>query len=146
MNKAGLALWLGALAALPGLALAGTPPGITAQNAWVRYLLPDLPAGVYLTLPNKGDTPAMLTGATSPACSMLMLHQSMDSSGTSTMMNVSAIPIPAHGALALAEGSYHLMCMDPKMRVGGQIPLTLEFKDGATLPLTAQVYGPSGPP
>jgi copper(I)-binding protein len=146
MNKPRSAFWLGILAALPGLALAGAPAGVTAQNAWVRYLLPNLPAGAYLTLKNNGDTPAVLTGASSPACSMLMLHQSMDSSGTSMMMGVSAIPIPAHGALALTSGGYHLMCMDPKMRVGGQVPLTLEFQDGSTLPLNAQVYGPSGPP
>ncbi|MBB5373828.1 copper chaperone PCu(A)C [Acidocella aromatica] len=146
MNKARLALWLGTLAALPGLALAGAPPGVTAQHAWVRYLLPNLPAGAYLTLTNNSDTPAILTGASSPACSMLMLHQSMDESGTSMMMGVSAIPVPAHGTLALSQGGYHLMCMDPKMRVGGQIPLALEFQDGTTLPLNAQVYGPSGPP
>ncbi|MDR3505994.1 MAG: copper chaperone PCu(A)C [Acidocella sp.] len=146
MNKTRLASWLGVLVALPGLALAGAPAGITAQNAWVRYLLPNLPAGAYLTLKNTGDTPAMLTGARSPACSTLMLHQSMDSSGTAMMMGVSAIPIPAHGTLALSEGGYHLMCMDPKMRVGGQAPLTLEFQDGSTLPLNVQVYGPSGPP
>lgn len=139
MNK----VWL---AALPSLALAGAPSGVTAQNAWVRYLLPTLPAGAYLTLTNNSATQVILTGASSPACSMLMLHESVDSSGTAMMMSVSTITIPAHGALALSEGGYHLMCMDPKMHPGGQIPLTLEFQDGSTLPLKAIVYGPSGPP
>ena len=146
MRKAGLALWLGILAALPALAQAGPPTGITVQNPWVRYLLPNLPAGVYLTLTNGSDTPAMLTGARSPACSMLMLHESMDAGGTSMMMGVSSIPVPAHGSVALSEGGYHLMCMDPKMHVGGEIPVTLEFRDGSLLTLTAPVYGASGAP
>ncbi|MGO9816851.1 MAG: copper chaperone PCu(A)C [Acidocella sp.] len=146
MRKIKLALWLGMLAALPALAQAGPPVGITVQTPWVRYLLPNLPAGVYLTLANRSDTPAVLTGARSPACATLMLHESMDAGGTSMMMGVSSIPVPAHGGVALSEGGYHLMCMDPKMHVGGQVPVTLEFQDGSLLTLTAPVYGASGAP
>ncbi len=146
MWKTGLALWLGFLAAFPMLAEAAGPEGITVQNPRVRYLLPNLPAGVYLTLTNGSDIPAVLTGARSPACATLMLHESMDAGGTSMMMGVSSIPVPAHGSVALSEGGYHLMCMQPQMRVGGKVPITLEFQDGSLLTLTAPVYGASGAP
>ena len=146
MRQTGMALWLGMLAAVPMLAQAAGPTGITVQNPRVRYLLPNLPAGVYLTLTNGSDTPAALTGAHSPACATLMLHESMDAGGPSMMMGVSSIPVPAHGTLALSEGGYHLMCMQPKMRVGGEVPITLEFQDGSLLTLTAPVYGASGAP
>ena len=146
MWKPGMALWLGMLTAAPALAQAAAPVGITVQNPWVRYLLPNLPAGAYLTLTNSSDTPALLTGARSPACATLMLHESMDAGGTSMMMGVSSIQVPAHGGAALSEGGYHLMCMQPKMRVGGQVPITLEFQDGSLLTLTAPVYGASGAP
>jgi copper(I)-binding protein len=38
------------------------------------------------------------------------------------------------------------MCMQPQMRVGGKVPITLEFQDGSLLTLTAPVYGASGAP
>ncbi|MCB5945482.1 copper chaperone PCu(A)C [Acidocella sp. KAb 2-4] len=137
--------WL-ALGLLPALAWAGPPAGVSVQHPWVRYLLPNIPAGAYLTLTNNGDTQAVLTGAHSPACGMLMLHESVNSGGTSMMMAVSSLTVPAHGSIALAEGGYHLMCMQPKMRVGAEVPITLDFQDGTSLDLTAPVYGPSGAP
>jgi copper(I)-binding protein len=88
----------------------------------------------------------LLTGAATPACGMLMLHKSQDNSGMSMMMDVTTITIPAHGAVTLAPGGYHLMCMQPRMKVGDTVHLTLTFADGATVAATAEVYGAqSGP-
>lgn len=141
-----LGLWLGLLAALPGLAQAGAPAGVSVQQAWVRYLLPNIPAGAYFTLNNASDTPAVLTSASSPACATLMLHESTDMGGTAMMMAVQSAPVPAHGSLALVEGGYHLMCMGPKMKIGDKVQITLGFQDGASLTLSAPVYGPAGVP
>ena len=44
-------------------------------------------------------------------------------------------PVPAHGTLKFAPHGYHLMCMKPSadMKAGNRVPVTLRFKDGATL-------------
>ena len=131
--------------ALPVLLGAAAPAGISVENPWMRYLLPSVPAGGYLTLHNNGDLPAILTGASSPACGMLMLHKSEDSGGMSMMVMVPSITIPAHGDVSFSEGGYHLMCMKPTMKLGEKISVTLSFQDGSTLPVTMPVFGPSGP-
>jgi copper(I)-binding protein len=143
MRKLFLAAWLGML---PAQALAGSPADVTVQKPWIRYLMPGIPAGGYLTLENTGDMPATLTGASSPDCSSLMLHQSMNMGGTAMMMPVASVPVPAHGQAALVEGGYHLMCMDPKMAVGSKAAITLKFADGSTLLVSAPVYGATGAP
>jgi copper(I)-binding protein len=112
----------------------------------MRYLLPNIPAGGYLVLTNTGDTPAVLTGAASPACGMLMLHKSQDSSGMAMMMDVPNVAVPPHGSVTFAPGGYHLMCMQPSMKVGGKVAVTLNFQDGSTLAVTMPVYGASGQP
>ncbi len=143
-----------ALACLPAFASAATgaapsqPPlaVLNAEKPWFRYLLPNLPAAGYMVLRNTGDGMAILTGASSPDCAMLMLHQSQEQSGTSTMTMVSSITVPAHGSVTFAAGGYHLMCMQPKMTVGQRAPLALHFKDGAVLLLMAPVYGATSAP
>lgn len=142
------------LAALPASAMAddaspvGQPPlpDVHAQNPWFRYLLPNLPAAGYMVLQNTGSGTAILTGASSPDCGSLMLHQSQEESGMSSMNMVSDITVPAHGSVAFAAGGYHLMCMQPKLKVGEKIPFALHFKDGSVLLLIAPVYGATSAP
>lgn len=99
-----------------------------------------------MVLVNNSDTPATLVKASSPDCSALMLHQSMNMGGTSVMMPVASIPVPAHGQAELAEGGYHLMCMNPKLKVGQVMAITLTFGDGSSRIIAAPVYGAAGAP
>jgi periplasmic copper chaperone A len=139
--------WLAAALALaPVPALAGQAETITVQKPWLRYLLPSVPAGGYMVLENNSDNAATLTAASSPACSSLMLHESMNMGGTAMMMPVASVAVPPHGQAALAAGGYHLMCMDPKMKVGDHVPLILTFGDGSSRIMSVPVYGPAGAP
>ncbi len=133
------------LAMLP-LAAQAASPTVTVTKPWMRYLLPSLPAAGYMTLTNSGNTDAVLTGAASPACGMLMLHKSQDDSGMAMMMDMQTITIPANGSVTFAPGGYHLMCMQPKMKIGDQLPVTLSFQDGSTLSATLPVYGAQNAP
>jgi copper(I)-binding protein len=128
---------------LPGFAAAQS---VSVQKPWVRYLLPSVPAAGYMVLQNNGDADLVLTGAASPACGMLMLHKSQDSSGMAMMMDVPNVTIPAHGSVTLAPGGYHLMCMQPNMKLGDTVTMTLSFKDGANIAVAAPVYGAQGAP
>jgi copper(I)-binding protein len=125
---------------------AAAPEGVTVRKPWMRYLLPNIPAGGYMVLQNTSGSDAVITGASSPACGSLMLHESQDTSGMSMMMDVPSVTVPAHGQVAFSPGGYHLMCMQPHMQPGQTIAVTLSFKDGATMLVTMPVYGASGQP
>ena len=133
-------------AAAPATAPAPSPANVHAAHAWVRYLLPNLPAAGYMVLTNTGDITTRLVKASSQACGALMLHESVNDGGTATMAMVKSLIIPAHGQVSLAEGGYHLMCMKPKMAPGSKIGMVLSFADGDNLLLLVPVYGPGGPP
>ena len=132
-------------AASPSGTPAPSPANVHATNAWIRYLLSNLPAAGYMTLTNSGDTTTRLVKASSPACGKLMLHESKNDSGTAMMMKVKSIVIPGHGEVSLAEGGYHLMCTQPKMKPGDKVGMVLSFDDGDNLLLMVPVYGPGGP-
>jgi copper(I)-binding protein len=106
---------------------------LTVTNAWFRALPSGLPAGGYFSLNNSGVSPVILTGAESPACGMLMLHQSMESGGMSRMDDVRSVSVPAGGSISFAPGGYHLMCTKPTtaMTPGKTVTVTLIFGNGA---------------
>jgi copper(I)-binding protein len=137
---------LGILAALLLASPAAAQTSVTITKPWMRYLLPSIPAAGYMVVQNNGNADAVITGAASPDCAMLMLHESADNSGMAMMMDVPAVTIPAHGSVTFAPGGYHLMCMSPSMKVGGQVPVTLILQNGSKISGTLPVYGAQGSP
>jgi periplasmic copper chaperone A len=132
-------LALAACAALP--AQAGNA---TVSDAWFRALPGKLPAGGYFVLKNSGSKPLTLIGAQSPACGTLMLHMTHQMGGMSHMMAVDSVEVPAHGTFAFAPGGYHLMCMEPALKQGTTVPVTLKFAGGETLQASFQVRSAAG--
>jgi copper(I)-binding protein len=135
---------LAVLAAL--LPLAAQAGDVSVSQPWMRFLLPSLPASGYMVVQNNGDTIETLTGASSPACGSLMLHESQDQSGMAMMMMVPSLDIPAHGSVTFAPGGYHLMCMKPAMKIGDKVQVTLMLKQGGDVVFTAPVYGATTAP
>lgn len=118
---------------------AATPaPAISVEHGWVRWLPANLPAAGYATIRNDGDTPVKFIAADSADYGMAMLHRSMQKNGKDTMEMVDALVIPAHGAVKLVPGGYHLMLMDPKhpIQPGDAVRLTLHFAGGQTVQAT----------
>jgi len=142
-----MARWwvVGVVLLLPGFATAAGPD-VVISHGWMRYLLPSLPAAGYMTVTNNGDADAVITGAASPACGMLMLHKSQDDSGMAMMMDVQTITVPAHGSVTFAPGGYHLMCMAPVMKLGDKVPVTLTLQGGGEIATTLPVYGAQDAP
>ena len=138
--KSSKAPLLGALAWLAGAWLTGAAaaaPGIAVTDPWFRLITPRVPAGGYMTLRNGSGQAVTLTGARSDACGMLTLHRTE----ADRMVPVKAATIPSGGALALAPGGFHLMCMAPHMAVGDTVQVTLSFQDGATVVAAFPVIG-----
>src|ERR1700687_4491886 len=74
---------------------------VSVTNAWIRALPAHLPAAAYFSIRNDGDDDLTITGAQSPACGMLMLHQSSNAGGMDKMQDVEDITVPAHSSVAL---------------------------------------------
>jgi copper(I)-binding protein len=106
---------------------------VTVTESWFRSLPSNLPAGGYFTARNSGKTDLAITGAKSPACGMLMLHKSSDKGGMSGMAMVDRAPLPAGGSITFAPGGFHLMCVAPKMKIGGTVPVAIQLSDGTAV-------------
>lgn len=134
------------------LALAAAMPAIaqlemvSIAGPWIRFITPATPAAGYFTVTNAGARPVIITGASSPDCGSLMLHQSRNVSGVEQMDMVSSVTVPAHGSVKFAPGGYHLMCMSPSTNVapGRTIPVTLTFADHLTVTKPFLVRGANG--
>jgi hypothetical protein len=137
------------LAAIAALALVLCAPEAHAanasiSNAWFRSLPAGVPAAGYFELRNNGDKTLSLTGAASPACGMLMLHKSENMGGMDEMSAVDRIAVKPHATLRFAPGGYHLMCMQPALKIGTQVSVTLDFADGSKLAASFVVRGATG--
>ena len=126
---------LAACLCLPFAAQASEAEHVRASQAWIRVLPGDLPAGAYVTLQNDGNEAATLHAARSDVYASAMLHKSSEDGGTSRMAMVDNLSIPAHGAVQLSPGGYHLMLMKAShpVKPGDKVKVTLTFSDGSTL-------------
>ena len=130
------------------LAAVTTEPqsGLAVADGWFRSLPASLPAGGYFTLRNGGKQKAVLTGAESPGCGMVMMHRSSGNGGTSSMEHVMSVDVPAGGSIAFAPIGYHLMCMEPRpvMKPGATVPVTLLFQGGGKVTANFAVRNAAG--
>ena len=126
-----------------GLSPAWAAP-FDVTDAWFRALPGKLPAGGYFTAQNNGRRDVSITGASSDACGMLMIHQSSNKGGMSGMDMVDSVKVPAGGVVKFAPGGYHLMCESPKMKIGAKVPVLLHLSDGGTVAVGFAVKGANG--
>jgi copper(I)-binding protein len=129
-----------------GAAPDAAPSQISVTDAWIRALPGNLPSGGYFTLHNGSASALTLSGASSPACGMLMLHKSQTIGGMASMDDVPSIDVPAGGTLKFAPGGFHLMCMDPSTAIkpGSKIAVVLEFAGGRKTEVEFAVRGANG--
>lgn len=132
--------------ALTGAAAAATA-NVKVSNGRFRFVIPSRPAAGYFTIENDSARKLRLVGAASPACGMLMLHQSREANGVESMRPVAGVDVPPHGKLSFAPGGYHLMCMSPSaaMKPGAVAPVTLSFADGSKTTAEFKIGGAKTP-
>jgi copper(I)-binding protein len=122
------------LATLCGCAgsAAAAPASVIVSDCWIRLLPGNLPSGAYFSVMNMSAQPIDLTGVRTDAYGTAMLHQTQSQGGTSKMLMVEKVTVPAHGTLAFKPGGYHVMLEQPKtpLKVGMPIPFTFVFSDG----------------
>ncbi|HUO93583.1 MAG TPA: copper chaperone PCu(A)C [Rhizomicrobium sp.] len=128
---------------IAGAAYAGN---LTVTDGWIRAMPGKTPAGGYFTLSNDSGRRMVLTGASSPACGMLMLHKTDTESGMASMHDVASIPIAVGQHVSFAPGGYHLMCMEPTSQIapGNKVPVSLIFEDGTKVTTDFAVRNATG--
>jgi len=113
-------------------------------GAWFRALPGKLPAGGYFTAQNNTRHDVAITGVSSDACGMLMIHQSSNKGGMSSMDMMVKVNVPAGGQIRFAPGGFHLMCEQPKMKIGAKVPVVLQLSDGTAVAVGFTVKGATG--
>lgn len=105
-----------------------TPPGVTSQAA-------------YMILQNNSTQTRSLIGVSAEEYGMVHLHLSQEQGGVAAMSMIHQLEIAPGQTVTLEPGSFHIMLMHPKAmsKVGDTVPLTLDFSDGDTLVIEAEI-------
>jgi hypothetical protein len=133
----GAALATGLSGGNPAYAEAGAA---RVSDAWVR--LPAATgrpgAGYFEAVAPAGDR---LVGASSPKASRVEMHSMTMTDGVMRMQAETAFAVPASGALRFAPGGSHLMLfgLDPALKAGDRLPVSLRFERAGTVTVMAEV-------
>ena len=114
------------------------------SDAWFRSLPGGVPAGGYFTAHNNSDRAVVINGVQSGACGMLMMHESSNKGGMSGMDMVDKVVVQAGGTVKFAPTGYHLMCEQPKMKIGAKVPVSFSLYNGTTVVVAFQVKNAAG--
>ncbi len=135
---------LPSLIALLAMTCAAGAAPFEISDGWFRSLPGKLPAAGYFNAQNSTAREIAIVGARSDACGMLMMHQSANKGGMSSMDMVNQVMVPPGGQVAFAPGGYHLMCSDPRMKIGARVPVLLDLSDGSAVAVAFTVRGATG--
>jgi copper(I)-binding protein len=113
-------------------------------GAWFRSLPGGVPAGGYFTAQNNSGKDIAITGVSSDGCGMLMMHQSKSTGGMSGMDMVNEVNLPPGGQVKFAPGGYHLMCEQPRLRIGTKAPVAIHLSNGSTVVVAFDVKNAAG--
>jgi copper(I)-binding protein len=113
-------------------------------GAWFRSLPGGVPAGGYFTAQNNSGKDIAITGVSSEGCGMLMMHQSKSTGGMSGMDMVSQVKLPPGGQVKFAPGGYHLMCEQPRLKIGTKAPVAIHLSNGSTVVVAFDVKNAAG--
>lgn len=124
-----------------------TKPGLALSGG--RLVLPAVsgnPAAAYFTLTNGSAKPVAIAAVAVSGASMVMLHETKDMGGHSTMAEMAAPEVKPGENLVLAPGGKHVMIHDVpgEWKAGGTAELTLTFADGDKLSAPLAIEAPGG--
>jgi copper(I)-binding protein len=126
--------------------LRSVEPRATVTDARIRLpAAPGVPGAGYfkVALTSNQET---LTGVTSPAAARIEMHLTREENGVSRMEAVPEVSSHRAYELEFAPGGHHLMLfgLDPALRPGATIPLTLTFLKSPPVTVEARLEAPGG--
>jgi len=132
--------------ALAGVVSAGPADSVAIEDPYVRAVPPGQPnSAAFMRLVNSSGESRALVGASSPVAEVVELHTHITEDGMMKMRPVERIEVPAHGAVELQPGSFHLMLIGLKRGLAPDDPVALRliFADESAQSFTAPVRAPS---
>lgn len=125
-------------------AMATMADQVTVTDAWVKE--PTMPGmtGMFGLIENTGDSEVVLVGGSSDIAGMVEVHEV---TAEGQMQKIEGGLVIAAGKTATLEvGGNHVMLMNLSATpaVGEEVTVTLKFKDGSTLEVTAPVKSAAG--
>lgn len=121
---------------------AGRAGDVEVVDAWARATPPGAQNGaVYLTIRNTGKTAERLLGAASDRAERTELHTSETRNGVATMVQLSAVDLPAGETVRFEPGGRHVMLVGLRqpLKAGERIALTLRLERAGELKLELPV-------
>lgn len=112
------------------------------HQTWVREAPPNMMMNAaYMALHNPTDTDIVIVGGSSKDFGSVEVHNTVLDNGVAKMLPVPELIIPAQQSVILAPGGLHIMLLNRQhvVKAGDSIELTLNLKDGQTIPLTIEV-------
>ncbi|AUH65305.1 copper chaperone PCu(A)C [Paracoccus zhejiangensis] len=111
-------------------------------DAWSRATIgATRPAVFYVAITNAGAQDDALTGITTPAAAMAMLHETVVKDGVASMPHAMRVQVPAGQTTELAPGGYHgmLMQLASALNEGDSFPVTLTFEKAGEVTVNVDV-------
>ena len=102
----------------------------------------------YARIDNACRAPVQIVSASSPAFADVSIHETRIENGISRMRALAVLPLPAHGSVAFAPGSLHLMLMEPTrpLKVGDEVSIEFTLRDGRRIPGHFELRAPTASP
>lgn len=120
--------------------------GIQVSNAWARTASKDGNGAVYFLLQNHSAAADELLGASSDSAVSVEIHESRMEGDVMKMQQLMSVPLAGKASIEFAPGGYHVMLIGLKqdLEIGGQIELTLHFKDHQDITVSVPVQETGG--
>ena len=124
-----------------GVSAAGAET-VTVEDAYVRHLPPgQTVTGAFMVLKNGSGQDRTAVSASSDVAEAVELHTHLHEDGVMKMRQVEKIEVPAGSETLLQPGGFHLMLIGLKqpLDLGQLVDITLNFDDGSSVPVKAEV-------
>jgi copper(I)-binding protein len=120
---------------------------ITVEDPWVQLpAVQGRPGAAYFSFRVEG-APDELLSVSTPLAKGAAMHETRLEGGVSRMAPLAALPLEQGKPLGFAPGARHVMLtgIDPSVKPGGTVPLTLTFARAApiTVQAEARAFGES---
>ncbi|MCX7356214.1 MAG: copper chaperone PCu(A)C [Alphaproteobacteria bacterium] len=118
---------------------------ITLQDAHAQIVFGAKVGAAYLRVTNGSTEPDRLVAVSTPMASKAELHSVIDDNGVMKMRLVEGIALKPGETVELKPGGLHVMLMDiqPGLKPGDTIPLTLTFEKAGVKSVSASVDKPA---
>ena len=136
------------LIAVSALAAPAQTSDIEAIQPWVRVTPGQRTGALYMTLHNGGADTDRLVGVSTPMAQRAELHASVEEGTVVRMQKIDGIELSPGGSVPLQSGAVHIMLvgLDPNVKPGASMPVTLRFQRAGDIVISAPVLAPGAEP